>query len=186
MTTPVLKRRFTIEDFQQMGRAGILTEDDRVELIEGEIVQMSPIGSRHAACVGRLTRLFGRAVGDRAIVWVQNPVDLGKNSELQPDLALLRPRQDFYAPRHPTAAEVLLLIEVLATSGDYDRDVKLPLYAQAGITEVWFVDLERDHVGVYRNPVGSTYSNVAVAGSILSPQALLDLSLPVSEMLPPR
>lgn len=186
MTAPVLKRRFTVDDFQQMGRTGILTEDDRVELIEGEVVQMSPIGSRHAACVGRLTRLFGRAVGDRAIVWVQNPVDLGKSSEVHPDLALLRPRPDFYAPRHPTSTDVLLLVEVAATSEDYDRDVKLPLYARAGIPEVWLVDLQKDRVEIHRKPMGQSYGDVTVAGPTLSPQALADLSLSVSEIVPPR
>lgn len=108
MPIQLLKRRFTVEEYRQMAQAGILGEDDRVELIEGEIVEMTPIGSRHAACVKRLNHLLTQQVRERALVSVQDPIRLSAHSEPQPDLALLVPRPDFYARRHPGAAEVLL------------------------------------------------------------------------------
>ena len=118
-----------------MAEAGILTADDRVELLDGEIVEKTPIGSRHAAAVDRLTNALTRTLADRAIVRVQNPIRLSERSELQPDLALLRPRPDFYEHAHPGPADVVLVIEVAETSGDVDRLVKVPLYARAGIPE---------------------------------------------------
>ncbi len=135
MTARLLKRLFTIEEYHKMAQAGILTEDDRAELIEGEIVEMAPIGSRHAACVARLTALLSR-VQDRAILWVQNPIRLGEHSEPQPDVALLSLRPDFYAQAHPGPQDVLLLVEVAETSPGDDREVKLFLYARAAISEV--------------------------------------------------
>ena len=125
-----------------MGQAGILGEDDRLELLEGEIVEMAPIGSRHQSVVDRLTRLFSNRVGDAAVVRVQGPVRLGDDSEPQPDLLLLRRRADFYATAHPGPEDVLLLVEVPDTSTEYDREVKLPLYARHGIAEVWLVGLD--------------------------------------------
>lgn len=113
-----------------MAQAGILAEDDRVELIDGDLIDMRPIGSRHAGAVSRLTSLFGAGVGAEAIVSVQNPVQLDRYSQPQPDLALLRPRADFYAESHPQPADVLLIVEVAEASLDYDRDVKVPLYAR--------------------------------------------------------
>ena len=128
-----------------------------MELIRGEIVQMSPIGSRHAACVKRLNQIFNRLVGDRALVSVQDPVILSPDSEPQPDLALLRPRPDFYEREHPQAKDVLLLIEICETSVDSDRRVKVPLYAEADVPEVWLIDLGAREVEVYRNPQGGAY-----------------------------
>lgn len=119
-----------------MAAAGVLSEDDRVELIEGEIIEMNPIGSRHAACVGRLTKLLERQAGDRVIVWVQNPVQVNDYSEPLPDVTLLKPRDDFYAQANPQPADVLLIIEVADSSVDYDHEIKTPLYARAGIPEV--------------------------------------------------
>lgn len=171
-----------------MAQAGIFSEDDRVELIEGEVVAMSPTGSRHAACVKRLLRLFDRSVGDRAIVSVQDPIRLSERSEPQPDLTLLKPRSDFYGQAHPGPADVLLLIEVAdlsacsaqaETSADSDRSVKLPLYARAGISEVWLVDLERERVELYWNPAPGGYqeSRTVGRGERLAPQALPDLDI---------
>lgn len=141
-----------------MAKAGILNEDDRVELIEGEIVEMNPIGSRHAGCVTRLNHLLSQAVAERAIVSVQNPVQLNDRSEPQPDLLLLKPRPDYYAEAHPGPGDVLLLIEVADASIDDDRNVKLPLYAQAGIPEVWLIDLENAVVEVYRGPAPAGFA----------------------------
>src|SRR5438552_12280642 len=143
-TVEVRRRRFTVEEYHRMAEAGILSEDDRVELIEGEIVQMSPIGPRHSACVDRLNALFTSRLRRRAIVRVQNPIVLSRWTEPQPDLTLLRPRADFYAERHPGPADVLLAVEVAETSGVYDRGTKLALYARARIPEVWLVDVRGD------------------------------------------
>jgi len=168
-----------------MAEAGILSEDDRVELIEGEIVEMSPIGSHHAACVNRLTRLFSRQGGDRAIVSVQNPIRLSEYSEPEPDLALLRPRADFYAEALPGPEDTLLVVEVMETSAQYDRERKLPLYAEAGIPEVWLVDLAAECIEVYRRPSPEGYEDVRrrCRGERLSPQAFPDVELAVDDIL---
>ncbi len=134
MAAQLLRRRFTVHEYHQMGQAGILGEDDRLELLEGEIVEMAPIGSRHQAVVDRLTRLFSNRLGDAAVVRVQGPVRLGEETEPQPDLLLLAPRADFYASAHPGPDDVLLLVEVSDSSTEYDREMKLPLYARYGIT----------------------------------------------------
>lgn len=143
-----------------MAAAGVLSENDRVELIEGEIVEMNPIGSRHAACVGRLTKILERQAGDHAIVWVQNPVQINDYSEPLPDVALLKPRDDFYAQANPQPADVLLIIEVADSSVEYDRVVKMPLYAQAGIPEMWLVNLPKDTIEIYTQPLGETYREI--------------------------
>src|ERR1051325_266182 len=123
-----------------MGKAGILKAGDRVELIEGEIIQMPPIGSRHASCVGRLTRLLVPALRDRAFVYVQNPVRLDELSEPVPDLAVLKPRPDDYSTGHPRSGDTLLVVEVSDTTLSYDRGRKLPLYARQRVQEVWIVE----------------------------------------------
>jgi Uma2 family endonuclease len=185
MSVQVLKRRFTVDEYYRMAEASILSEDDRVELLEGEIIQMTPIGKRHAACVNRLLRLFSDQVGERAIVSVQNPVRLDEQSEPQPDLALLRFRPDFYAEAHPRPEEVLLLVEVADASTEFDRQVKVPLYAQAGISEVWLVDLAGECLEVYLKPSARVYEQVQRfgRGETVSPQALPELKLDVSQIL---
>ena len=154
---PLVKRLFTVEEYHKMAKAGILGEDDRVELLEGEIVQISPIGSRHAACVMRLTELLSQRVVGRAHVRVQNPILLGEHSEPQPDVTLLRRREDFYASSHPRPEDVLLVIEVAETSAAVEREVKAPLYARYGIPEVWVVDLAGGQVEVFRRPSPQGY-----------------------------
>ena len=185
MPVQVLRHRFTVEEYHKMAQAGILGEDDRVELIEGEIVEMPPIGSRHAACVDRLNQLFSAQVGDQAIVRVQSPIRLSELSEPQPDLALLKPRPDFYAAAHPRPEDVLLMIEVAEASVDYDREVKVPLYARAGVPEVWLVDLQGEFIEVHRRPSARGYGEVRQArrGERLAPQALPKLELPVDDLL---
>ena len=157
MALLVERRRFTRREYHTMIRAGILSEDDPVELLEGEVVRQMPTASSHAGCVNRLTRLLGTAAGNRAILAVQNPLALGEFSEPEPDLMLLRPRADFYADAHPTAEDVLLVIEVADTSLATDLEVKVPLYAGHGVREVWLVDLEHRRVLAYRDPAGSRY-----------------------------
>lgn len=181
----VLRRRFTVEEYYKMAEAGIFSEDDRVELLEGEIVEMAPIGSRHAACVNRLTRLFTDRVGSQAVVSIQNPIRLSKHSEPQPDLALLKLRSDFYAQAHPGPEDTLLVIEVAETSADIDREAKIPLYAKAGIPEVWLVDLSREVIEVYRKPSSRGYGEVQrlQRGQRLSPQVFSKVKLSLSDIL---
>ncbi len=157
---PVGRRHFTNEEYHRMAEVGILHEDDRIELIEGEIVELNPIGSRHAACVNRLNVLIGRQVADKAIVSVQNPLLLPDDTEPEPDVMILQPREDFYAQAHPTPGDVLLLIEVPDTPLEYDREVKLPLYARAGVPEVWIVDLVNEKVHAYSQPKDEVYKMV--------------------------
>ncbi len=186
MTQVLTHRRFTLEDYYRMQEAGILTEDDRVELIEGEIVQMAPIGSRHAAGVKNLANRLGPLVQGRALIAVQDPVRLGPGSEPQPDFALLRLREDSYASAHPAPADILLLVEVADASLGYDRDVKVPLYAQAKVPEVWLMDLESDSIAVHREPSSEGYRSVQILrrGQRLSLQAFPDVSIAVDDLLP--
>ncbi|MCL0078158.1 Uma2 family endonuclease [Dehalococcoidia bacterium] len=185
MTIQMLRRLFTVEEYHSMVRAGILGEDDRVELIEGEVEEMTPIGSRHVAAVNRLNRLFSDNVGRRAIISVQNPIRLGERSEPQPDLALLRPRPDFYSPAHPGPEDILLVIEVAETSADYDRVIKVPLYARGGILEVWLVNLEGEAIEVYQSPSLEGYHEMETLrrGDRLSPSSFPELRLAVEEIL---
>lgn len=157
VSVEVSKLQFSIEDYYRMAAAGVLREDDRVELIEGEIIKMNPIGSRHAACVGRLTKLLERRGGDYAIVWVQNPVEINDYSEPVPDVTLLRRRDDFYAHAKPVPGDVLLIVEVSDSTINYDRKVKAPLYAGAGIPEMWLVNLPEDLIKVYTRPLNGAY-----------------------------
>jgi Uma2 family endonuclease len=177
MPVRLLTRRFTVEEYHRMTQAGVLSEDDRVELIEGAVVEMAAIGSRHAGCVNRLLRLIHPRAAESAVVSVQNPVHLDQYSEPQPDLSILRPRADFYTSGHPGPGDVLLLIEVAETSAEADREVKIPLYARVGIPEVWLVDLERDVIEVYRRPWAEGYRELRKVhrGEDLSPEAFPDL-----------
>lgn len=157
MVAGIARRQFNVAEYHRMAEVGILCEDDRVELLDGEIWQLSPIGSRHMACVNRLTAAISRQIDQSVIVSVQNSIQLDDYSEPQPDLALLRMQPDFYAAALPTAADVLLLIEVADTSLEYDRGVKLPRYARAGIPEVWLVDLQENIVRAYSQPTENGY-----------------------------
>lgn len=139
--------------FHRMGETGILGPQDRVELIDGEIIDMSPIGALHAAIVARLTSHFSQVLGGQAIVWCQNPLRLDDFSEPEPDIAILRPRADFYTTAHPGPADVLFVIEVADTSLAYDLGTKVPLYARHGIPEVWVIDAATRQIRVFREPV---------------------------------
>lgn len=148
----------TVGEYIQMGVTGILGPEPRVELIDGEIIDMPPIGAPHAGGVKRLIRVLTQALGERAILAAQDPVLLGDLSAPQPDLALLRPRDDFYAEAHPGPEDVLLLIEVAASSLAFDRETKLPLYARFGIPEVWLVDVAGRTLDIQRDPDGGRYT----------------------------
>ena len=188
------RRRFTIEEYQRMGEAAILEGDERVELIEGEIVEMTPIAPPHASVVARLVALFTARLGDRVIAWPQNPLVLRRQtSQFQPDLALLRPRPDSYARRHPEPADAVLVIEVMDSSVARDRRIKLPIYARGRVGEVWLVHAEAATVEVCRHPHGSDYRDRRVLdreGS-LAPLAFPELRLTVRDIVgeanrPPR
>lgn len=154
---PPTQRRFTVDEYERMAEAGVLPEDENVELLDGRIYRMSPIGSAHAACVDRLTRIFVRGVGEDAIVRVQSPIVLPPTSEPEPDVTLLEPRPDEYAERHPRPEEVFLIVEVADTSLDFDRETKGPLYARAGIPEYWLIALDDDQVHLFRDPEGEQF-----------------------------
>ncbi len=184
MVTQLLKRQFSIQDYHQMVVAGILSEDERVELIQGEIIKMSPIGIRHASCVNRLLKLFSQSLGDRATVIVQNPVVLNNFSEPQPDVALLKPREDFYATGHPQPQDILLLVEVADTTIESDRAIKIPLYASSGITEVWLIDVNEQVIEVFREPTDNSYQNIQkfLQGEIFV-QAFPDIRFAIERIL---
>lgn len=159
---PLLQRhRLTVDEYYRMAEVGVLAPDARVELIDGEIIDMAPQKSRHAAVVNELMRRLVRSVGDRALVTCQTPLRLSQRSEPEPDLMLLRPRADGYAQAHPSAADVLLLIEVADSSARYDREIKLPLYARHGVAEVWIVDLEAGVLRQRRQPQAESYAESA-------------------------
>jgi Uma2 family endonuclease len=176
---------FTVPEYYRMAEAGILSPVDRVELIEGEIVEMPPIGSRHASEVGRLTQVFGQSLGDRFLVWVQNPIRLDEYSEPEPDIALLKPRTDFYAEAHPGPQDVVLVVEVGDTTAEYDRRVKVPLYARSGILEVWLIDIPRTVILVYTEPIGGVYRVVRQIhrGETLAPTCAPDMRIEATSIL---
>lgn len=154
------RHRITVDEYYRMAEVGLLAPDARVELIEGEIIDMPPIGSRHGGTVTQLHHLLVQAVATRASVRVQQPVRLGKSSEPQPDLALVKPRADYYKSRHPTAADTLLIVEVSDTTFRYDRQIKVPLYARHGIPEVWIVDIKGRQMHFFRSPGADGYGDV--------------------------
>lgn len=159
MATQLTRYRFNVDDYYRLAEAGILKEDARVELIRGEIIEMNPIGSRHAACVDRLNRLLNQHISDQ-IVRIQNPIRIEHHSEPEPDLALLKYRDDYYAQDHPQPNDVLLLIEVSDSTLIYDQQIKIPLYAEANIPEVWVVNLDEGNIEAYRDSDGKTYQNI--------------------------
>jgi Uma2 family endonuclease len=185
MADAVLRRRFTVDDYHRMGEAGILSEDDRVELIDGEVVAMSPIGPRHSACVSRATQALVLAARESAIVQPQGPVRLDRFNEPQPDLMLLRPRADFYASRHPGPADVLLVVEIADSSLRYDRSVKARLYAEWGVPEYWLADLKANVLWRHTSPDGGAYGNVQQQqrGQSIAPLLLPDCTVPVDAFL---
>jgi Uma2 family endonuclease len=181
----VKRHRFTAREFRAMAEAGVLGEDDRVELVDGEIVDMAPIGSRHLSCVVALTHLLVELAQGRYFVSVQNPVRLSERDEPQPDLTLLRRRPDPAAPSPPNPEDVLAVVEVSDTTLSYDRNVKLPLYARAGISEAWVIDLKAGNVEVHSEPSPEGYGESRAFGSDerVASGTVEGLSVPVDEVL---
>jgi len=188
MTVQILRWQFTVADFARMTEAGIFAEDDRVELIDGEVRAMSPIGPRHAAIVKRLNALMSRQVADRAILSVQDPIQLTDYTEPQPDLAVLRVREDFYVQAHPMPADVLVVVEVAETSLEYDREEKVPRYAQVRIPEVWLLDVEQETVTQYTQPDGTRYceEHTLQRGQILVAATVSNLRLALDDIFGQR
>jgi len=178
------RRTWTADEYHRMAEVGILHEDDRVELIDGEIVEMSPIGSRHAACVNRIVSVLRQRLGIEFIISVQNPIRLNDASEPQPDIAVLRLRADYYADSLPVPSDVLLVIEVADTSLNYDQHVKLPRYADVAIAEVWIVDVARSMLTCYTDPRQGFYANQrhAQRGDAIPSSVFPNLVLAVDEI----
>ena len=160
MPVQLLTHKFTTEQYHLMHEAGVFAEGDRLELINGEITEMSPIGRKHATCVARSTKVFELKLGDRSIIWSQNPIRLVDNSEPQPDLTILKLRDDFYEDSLPTPADILLIIEVADSTITYDREIKSPLYAAAGIPEMWLFDVNRKIIEGYSQPSALGYKRM--------------------------
>lgn len=171
---PLLTHKFDVEQYQQMGKAGIFHPESRIELIEGDIIPMTPIGLRHSTTINRLNQFFVQALKGRGIVSIQNSIRLQNYSEPQPDIAILRPREDFYASKFPQAEDVLLLIEVADSSLKYDQTTKLSFYAEHGIPEYWIVNLERDILEIYRQPQNKSYLKQTLIDTSTIPFAAID------------
>lgn len=180
MGVEVTRRRFTLKEYHRMGETGILGTDERVELIQGDVVAMAQINSRHAGTVARLAHLFATRVGARAVLWAQNPLLLpAQQSESSPDLVLLAPRADFYVGDLPQPPSVKLLVEVADASLFYDRQKKLPLYARAGVPEAWLVNVGARRLEIHRNPGRLRYRSVRLptADETFAPAAFPDVKL---------
>lgn len=184
-TETVVKKRFTADEYCRMAEVGILPETGRFELIDGEIIEMSPIGSRHHSRILRLTSLFNKRLGDSVILSVQGSVRLSLYSQPQPDLALLKPRADFYEAAHAGPEDILLVVEVAETSFTYDSKVKVPLYAGAGIAEYWLLDVRKNVLVVRTDPVEGEYPKVRVLrhGDTVTLQKLPRVTFSVDEIL---
>ena len=178
------RRTFTVDEYYRMAETGILSPEDRTELIEGEIIKMTPIGKRHAVCVYRLTALFTERLQHRAIVSVQNPIRIDSHTEPQPDVSLLRWRDDFYSgtPTHPGPQDVLLVIEVADTSVEYDRSVKIPMYGKANIPDAWLIDQAKDTIEIFSQPLNGIYQHTHKAqhGDTIT---VLGITVTVDEIL---
>ena len=185
MQIEATKKLFTVEEYYRMADAGILAPEDRVELIDGEVIQMSPIGSRHFAAVTRSVDLFTATFRGKAVVSAQQPLRLNNHNEPEPDIVLLRWRDDYYASGIPNAQDALLVVEVSDTTLRYDRDVKLPLYAAAGIPEVWIADLRENALLVYCHPAANTYATrlILQRDDSVSPSAFPETVFKIANLL---
>ena len=184
-TEIVTKKLFTVDEYHRMGDLGILPETGRFELIRGEIIEMPTPGSPHSGRVNRLNRLFTVKLGESVIVSIQNPVGIDLFSEPMPDAALLKPRADFYTDCHPTADDVLLIVEVSDSTVKYDSNVKGSLYAEAGIPEYWILDVKKNVLVIHTEPTDGTYRQVRVVrhGDTVCLQKLPTVNFIVGEIL---
>ena len=185
MSLSLITRKFTVEEYEKMATEGIIKPDEKVELIRGEIIKMSPMGTRHAAGIARLTQLFSRKFGDLILLGVQNPIRLNNNSQPEPDLSLLIPRSDFYVAAYPCPQDIYLIIEVSDSTLDYDRYTKISLYAEANIKEVWIVNLKEECLEVYRHPLQGSYQAIQkyYRGEIIFIESFPAIELTLIEIL---
>ncbi len=186
--SPTLEtRKFTVAEYYRMGEAGILKPDERVELVEGEIIVMPPIGPKHAGNVDISTEALILSAEGRYVVRVQNPIHLDEGSEPRPDFALLRPRDDRYTTSHPTPSDVLLVVEVADSTLEYDRQMKAHVYGRAGVPETWVRNLPEDCIERFTEPGTEGYARHSVhrRGDTLAPASLPNLELAVADLLPP-
>lgn len=174
--------RITVDEYYRMAEVGLLAPDVRTELIEGEVIEMAPMGSRHAARVSQLSHLIFPTLGGSAQMRVQLPVRLDEYSEPMPDLAVVRPRKDFYKSHHPGSADTLLILEVSESTLRFDRDVKVPLYSRHQVPEVWLLDLPNDRIHFFRAPRDGTYMDVSFTGDprVVALSALLEIAVDLS------
>jgi Uma2 family endonuclease len=156
------KRLINVDEYYRMAEVGILTEHDQVELIHGEIIKMSPIGSKHMAIVNRLNKLLHEQLSGEVIVSIQNPVKINDLNVPEPDITLLKYREDYYAEKHPEPKDILLVIEVSDTTFAFDKEIKLPLYASAGIPEFWLINIEKKEIEVHKMPADDVYKNITL------------------------
>ena len=182
--TEIQRHVFTVDEFARMGEAGVFAEEDRVELIDGEICEMTPIGPRHAVVVNVLAELLITRLAGKAYVSIQNPVRLDRHTEPQPDLTVARRRLDAYADRHPEAGDILLVVEVADSSLRYDRVEKVPRYGRADIPETWLVNLSAETVTVYTGPGPGGYANEQIRrrGEVIAAIGVPELGLRVDEI----
>ncbi len=162
MAVELIRRKIKVGDYHRMFETGILTNQDKVELINGEIIEMSPSGSLHAAIVDRISNFLMQALGGQVIVRTQSPVQVSELSMPEPDICVLKPKNDFYAESHPLAQDIFLVIEVADTSYRYDKEVKLPVYAKAGIEEYWIINIERKEIEAHRAPHNEVFSKIDI------------------------
>ena len=185
MSLSLITRKFTVEEYEKMATEGIIKPDEKVELIRGEIIKMSPMGTRHAACIDRLIQLLYQKLGQKIILRVQNPIRLNNNSQPEPDISLLIRRSDFYVAAYPCPQDIYLIIEVSDSTLDYDRYTKIPLYAEANIKEVWIINLKEECLEVYRHPLQGSYQDIQkyYRGEIIFIESFPEIELTLIEIL---
>jgi Uma2 family endonuclease len=178
-------RKFTVEDYHRFIEIGIFKPEERLELWEGEFVEISPIGKRHAGVVAGLTAFLNHLFFQKFVIWTQNPIVLNDFSEPQPDVAVLKQRNDFYRQISATAQDVLLTIEVADSTVKYDRDIKFPKYAENGIPEAWLIDLENDRIEIHTQPTKNGYKLVKILhrGDIAESTVFEEIKIAVDDIL---
>ncbi len=185
VSSAIVPKRFRVEDFRRMTEVGILPEESGWEIIDGFLIDKMTIGSRHASTVKRMNRKLMRLLGDNAIISVQDPIHIDDYNEPEPDIALLKPREDFYAESHPAPQDVLLLVEVSDSTVEYDREIKKSIYAKVEIAEFWLVNLKESTIECYTQPKNGNYrlAQIFETGEMVQSKTIENLKLKVKEIL---
>jgi Uma2 family endonuclease len=185
MTLQINRKHFTIDEYHKLAETGIIKPTDRVELIEGDIITMSPIKSKHAGIVDAIAEFLIHTLYRKATIKIQNPMSIGNNSEPEPDIIIAKHKQDHYRSAHPTPEEVYLLIEVADSSLAYDQSIKAPLYAKAGIPEYWIINIIDEQIEIYREPGDENYASKQILSTPTPAEAQnLDLTIPFEIIFP--